>query len=629
MMEIASNKSASEVEYDPFLRPEILSIHALLEYRAAQAPDAAAISAPGRRLLTNARLFHQVESTVGKLRAMGIGKRDRVGIVLANGPEMATCFLAVAACAISAPLNPAYRAEEFDFFLQDLNAKALILEAGGNSPAAVVAGRLGIPIIELSHDSRSEAGTFILSGDEKPQTEGGPAQPEDVALVLHTSGTTSRPKMVPLTQSNVLRSARNICAGLKLTPPDRCLNVMPLFHIHGLVGALLSSLAAGAEVVCTQGFYATRFFEWLAEAQPTWYTAVPTMHQAILMRAPSNAETISRFPLRFIRSCSSPLPPQVMTDLEAVFRAPVIEAYGMTEASHQVASNPLPPRPRKAGSVGVGTGPQVAIMDDAGALLSPGSTGQIVIRGDTVLAAYENNPTANEGAFSAGWFKTGDQGYVDDEGYVFITGRLKELINRGGEKIAPFEIDKALLDHPAVGQAVAFGMPDARLGEAVAAAIVLREGSSASEREILEFVALRLVGFKVPSKLIILDEIPKGGTGKVQRVGLAEKLGLRVDYGSDEEQVFTAPRTFVEETVAGMWSELLGVEKVGVHDDFLKMGGDSVIATQLVARLYETFEVEIPIFGVFRTPTVAGLSEQIEEFFSPRSSDAGGRQGLI
>jgi acyl-CoA synthetase (AMP-forming)/AMP-acid ligase II len=301
---------------------------------------------------------------------------------------------------------------------------------------------------------------------------------------------------------------------------------MPLFHIHGLMAALLSSLLAGASVCCTPGFNALQFFAWLDGEKPTWYTAVPTMHQAILSRAARNQEIIDAANLRFVRSSSASLPPQVMGELEATFRAPVIEAYGMTEASHQMTSNPLPPRPRKVGTVGIAIGLDVAIMDKEGNLLPPNTTGEIVIRGRNVTPGYENNPQANAENFTNGWFRTGDQGIQDEDGYLTITGRLKEIINRGGEKISPREVDEVLMDHPAVQQAVTFAMPHPKLGEEVAAAVVLRDGAEATERDIRDFAAERLAPFKVPRKVLILTEIPKGPTGKLQRIGLAEKLGL-------------------------------------------------------------------------------------------------------
>jgi acyl-CoA synthetase (AMP-forming)/AMP-acid ligase II len=509
----------------------------LIRMLASADDDAVAISAPGRDPLSHAQLRALVGRTIARLNSLGIGRNDRVAIVLANGPEMASCFIAAACGVATAPLNPAYRHDEFEFYLGDLNARALIVEHDSNSPAIAAAARLGVRILDLvpgtaagdfelrPRDAAGAAAVAVVA-EGAATSRGGPAEPDDVSMVLHTSGTTSRPKIVPLSQRNLCASATHIARTLRFVPGDRGLNIMPLFHIHGLIAGVLAPLAAGSRVFCTPGFNALKFFAWMDEAAPTWYTAVPTMHQAILTRAGKNAEVIARHPLRFIRSSSSSMPPQVIRELEQVFGAPLIESYGMTEATHQMASNPLPPAPRKPGSVGVAAGPEIAIMDDAGALLPSGSTGEIVIRGPNVTAGYENNPKANAEAYTNGWFRTGDQGVLDGEGYLSLTGRLKEIINRGGEKVSPREVDEILMDHAAVAQVVCFGMPHAKLGEEVAAAVVLREGQQASERELQDFVARRVADFKVPRKILFMDEIPKGATGKLQRIGLAAKLGL-------------------------------------------------------------------------------------------------------
>ena len=502
----------------------------LMELISTGADAAPALTAPGVPGLTYADLRAQVSDTVAALNAMGIGREDRVAIVLNNGPEMATAFIAVAAGASSAPLNPAYRADEFEFYLSDLNARGLIVETGSTSPAVEVARKLGVRIIELKAHRDRGAGRFELvapAGEAPgPASRPGLAGPDDVALVLHTSGTTSRPKIVPLSQRNVCASARNIRGFLTLTADDRGLNIMPLFHIHGLIAGILAPLSAGGQVCCTPGFNALRFFAWMEEARPTWYTAVPTMHQTILSRAANNRAIIEANPLRFIRSSSSAMPTQVIREIEEVFGAPLVESYGMTEAAHQMAANPLPPRVRKPGSVGIAAGPEIAIMDLDGNLLPVGETGEIVIRGENVTQGYESNPKANAEAYTNGWFRTGDQGMLDAEGYLTLTGRLKEIINRGGEKISPREVDEVLMDHPAVEQVITFAVPHDKLGEDVAAAVVLREGASVTEKELREFASRRLADYKVPRKVLFLAEIPKGATGKLQRIGLAAKLGL-------------------------------------------------------------------------------------------------------
>ena len=500
----------------------------ILELLSHADESKAALEAPGRKPSSYGELRAQVVETVGRLNSLGIGRNDPVAIVLPNGPTMASSFVSVASAATAAPLNPAYREEELEFYLGDLKAKLLILDRETGALARKVGERLGIPVAEIEETPGDPAGRFRILGAQADRRAHlpGPARAEDVALVLHTSGTTSRPKIVPLTHENVCASALNVAKSLSLVSSDRCLNVMPLFHIHGLIAAVLASLSAGASVCCTPGFNALKFFAWIDEARPTWYTAVPTMHQAILARADRNRDAIARNPLRFLRSSSASLPPQVMTALEETFGAPVIEAYGMTEAAHQMAANPLPPRPRKAGSVGIAAGPEVAVMDEAGNLLPPEVTGEVVIRGPNVTLGYQNHPSASASAFTRGWFRTGDQGVLDHEGYLRLTGRLKEIINRGGEKISPREVDEVLMDHPAVAQAVTFAIPHEKLGEEVGCALILKDGLTVSESEIRDYAAKRLADFKVPRKVLFLEEIPKGPTGKLQRIGLAEKLGL-------------------------------------------------------------------------------------------------------
>jgi acyl-CoA synthetase (AMP-forming)/AMP-acid ligase II len=499
---------------------------------ANQTADAPAIGAPGRAWLSYGALRALSGQVSTQLRSFGIGPKDRVAIVLPNGPEMATAFVTIAQAAITAPLNPAYQQDEYAFYLEDLKAKAIVLAKGYDGPALAAAKSIGVAVLWLEANGEGPAGQFSLSGSSAlllaTALQTTPA-PDDTALILHTSGTTSRPKIVPLLHSNIAASALHIREALALSPQDRCLNVMPLFHIHGLIAAVTASLAAGASVWCAPGFDALKFFGWMKDARPTWYTAVPTMHQTILARAERNADVIADVRLRFLRSSSASLPAQVMRTLATTFGAPVIEAYGMTEATHQMASNPLPPRAQKPGSVGVAAGPLLRIAHEVENRLIDG-TGEIVISGPNLTPGYESNPEANARNFfiddGKRWFRTGDQGALDAEGYLSLTGRLKEIINRGGEKISPLEVDGVLMDHPAVVQVVTFAMPHPKLGEEVAAAVVLREGHSVTEKDIRDFAASRMADFKVPRRVIILDEIPKGATGKLQRIGLAEKLGL-------------------------------------------------------------------------------------------------------
>ena len=504
-------------------------IKTLNEWMGHGASDAVCLAAADSAPLTYGRLRQLSAYVMGMLNESGIGRENRVAIVMPNGPMMAASFITFTTCTTTAPLNPSYRVDEYDFYMRDLGAQALVVERGSQSPALMVAQRLKVPVIYLNPTPEQGAGSFTMdtSGMNSVRAHApGPALPDDVAMVLHTSGTTSKPKIVPLTQRNITASARHIATTTQFTARDRGLNVMPLFHIHGLIAGILAPLSQGGSVYCTTGFNALKFFQIMDEAHPTWYTAVPTMHQAILSRAANNLDVIERNPLRFIRSSSSALLPQVQAELEKLFKAPVIQAYGMTEAAQQMCCTPLPPGVNKPGSVGLPAGPEVAIMDIEGNLLDRGTIGEIVIRGENVTPGYENNTKANAENFTSGWFRTGDQGMMDTDGYVTITGRIKEIINRGGEKISPLEIDEILLDHPAVRQVVCFGIPHPKLGEEVGAAVVLREGMEATEAELRQFVAQRVADFKVPRRVLRLEAIPLNDTGKMQRIGMAKRLGL-------------------------------------------------------------------------------------------------------
>lgn len=619
--------SGSDRSIDESLTLKVLqpTVHRIVSKWARRTPNAVAIAAPERAPLTYGRLENHIENVVGTLNSLGIGRSDRVAVVLPNSPDMAVAFLAVASGAICAPLNPLYQASELRFFISDLRAKALIIQSGIDSPAIDIAKEKGISVIQLS--PMSEAGVFTFVGEKKVHQAVPPsfAKSEDTALILHTSGTTARPKIVPLTNYNICTSANSIQKTLKLKTSDCCLNIMPLFHIHGLIGAVLSTCSAGASVVCTPGFHAPKFFDWIESFRPTWYTAVPTMHQAILRHAKEekNREILRHCRLRFIRSCSSALAPQVMVELEKAFNVPIIESYGMTEAAHQITSNPLPPLKRKPGSVGMPSGPEVAIMDERGNLLPRGRNGEIVIRGPNVTKGYENNPDANEKAFTNGWFRTGDQGYLDVHDYLTITDRIKEIINRGGEKISPREIDEVLLSHPNVAQAITFAVPNPKLGEEICAAVVLRENTNASEWDIQKFVASQLADFKVPRHVMILNEIPKGSTGKIQRIGLAEKLGLTTSIDGERRAEYIAPRTPMEKMLAELWSEVLEVDRIGVHDNFFQLGGDSIQARIITSRLCEALRIErIPLAAFLHAPTIEKMACVLgqKEFLFPLAS---------
>jgi acyl-CoA synthetase (AMP-forming)/AMP-acid ligase II len=489
----------------------------LLDLFGAVPADRIALIAPEQNLrVSYGALRAQVESLASALAAAGIGRGDRVAMALPNGLPAIVSFLAAALAGTAAPLNPGYKEDEFRFFLEDTNARVLLLPLEGAAEARRAAGdRVRVLGVELD-----AAGTVRIPELPQGRPLADPAV-SDIALILHTSGSTGRPKRVPLSHANLSISARNVARSYALTAEDVSLCVMPLFHVHGLVASTLATLAAGGIVVVPEKFNPLSFWRVARDHGVTWYSAVPTLHQLLLARAPAgSARPPGAEKLRFIRSCSAPLAPQVMHDLEAAFGAPVLEAYGMTEAAHQMASNPPPPGRRLPGSVGPGTDVRISIMDERGSHLAAGERGEVVIQGPNVTAGYENNPEANASCFTDGWFRTGDQGFLDADGYLTLVGRLKELINRGGEKISPREIDEVLLAHPAVAEAVCFGVPHPTWGEEVAAAVVL--SGAATEADLQAYCRERLADYKRPKQIYITETIPRTATGKIQRRVVAQ-----------------------------------------------------------------------------------------------------------
>lgn len=546
---------------------EAPTLTALLKKAAAAFPSRRAVAVPGGGAdLTHAALDALVDAAAARLAAAGGGAvrpGHTVALCFPNTAELVVMFLAVVrARAVAAPLNPAYTREELEFYLSDSESRLLLTGAEGGSPPAAraAAAALGIPHAAATLLHKDDGGDEIrIDGlPAAPAAANGNAnanangchhhqhraqddaaavdnQPSDVALFLHTSGTTSRPKGVPLTQANLAASVANIRSVYRLAETDATVVVLPLFHVHGLICGLLSSLASGASVTLPAAgrFSASTFWADMRAAGATWYTAVPTIHQIILDRHASKPEPLPPA-LRFIRSCSASLAPAILDRLEAAFGAPVLEAYAMTEASHMMTSNPLPQDgPRKPGSVGRPVGClEVAILDEEGARVAPGKPGEVCVRGANVTAGYKGSPEANEAAFRFGWFHTGDIGVADEEGYLRLVGRIKELINRGGEKISPIEVDAVLLDHPAVKQAVSFGVPDDKYGEEINCAVIPREGSAIGEDDVVAHCRRNLASFKVPKKVFVTDDLPKTATGKIQRRVVAEHFVAQPKAGS-------------------------------------------------------------------------------------------------
>jgi acyl-CoA synthetase (AMP-forming)/AMP-acid ligase II/thioesterase domain-containing protein len=593
-------------------------VHGLLQTQAERNPHGIAIRAPGRAPLVFAELLEHIRRTVATLNAVGVRRGDRVALVIPNGPEMAAALLATAAGAAAAPLNPAYRSREFDFYLTELDPKVLITQKGFESPARALADDRGIPVLELSSDESDAAGLFELSGNRGDSRCGATlsaefADPDDLALLLHTSGTTSQPKIVPLTQRNICTSVADVCRTLELGPADRCLNIMPLFHIGGLVDLSLAPLCAGGSTVCTPGFSTFRLSDWLDEFQPTWFQAVPAMLQEILSAPDIRRAAAPRHRLRFVRSVAAPLSADVRAGIEEAFRCPVVETYGMTEASPLITTTALPPAVRKSGSLGRSVGPDIAILDAEGDALPCGETGEIAIRGENVMSGYANDPESNARSFANGWFRTGDLGALDEEGFLFLQGRVKEMINRGGEKITSVEIEGVLAEHPAVAEAAAFAMPHKLLGEEVAAAVVLKPGADASLDEIVAFAGERLAEFKIPRAMRIADELPHNSIGKLQRAGLAERFGLNDDAAAIGERVYVEPRDDLERRLVAIWKEILDVEPIGIRDDFFALGGYSLLGIRMLATIETELGENLPLTALSHSLTVEQLANLLRQ----------------
>lgn len=565
----------------------------LVRHGADRDPDGVAILGAFGERLTFADLLAEVTRIGQVLRGRGIGPTDTVLVSLPNGPDMLTAVIATMCAAGCAPLNPAYTLKELGDLVDDTGAVAVVAH---NASAAIVelAGEHGLKVVEFNSTGSAAAERLA------PQALA-------PALLLHTAGTTARPKQVPLSHSNLVAAASNVVDSLLLTPVDRCLNVMPLFHSHGLLGAALSTLSAGGSIVCTPGMDARCFVEWASGFGCTWYSAAPTVHQ-LALQARGDWDGF-----RFIRSASAPLPPQVAAELERRFQAPVIEVYGMTEA-YQIAANPLPPGERRSGSVGRGTGTKIAVVDVAGAHLADGSDGEIVVRGPAVFGGYSPPTTADDETFVDGWFRTGDIGRMSTDGYLTITGRLKEQINRGGEKIAPREVEEALLDFPGIREVMAFAIPDPLLGEDLGVAVVASPDAEIDLATVRSFLSGRLAPFKVPKRVVVLESLPKSATGKLQRLAFAREHAAEIQAVVAHRSVERDPSALTLRRLALIWQEVLDLAELPQPADvFFDLGGTSLSVMELVIRIEVEFAYDLPLLDVLEVPALGDLAARLDQ----------------
>jgi acyl-CoA synthetase (AMP-forming)/AMP-acid ligase II len=582
-----------------------LTLLELLEAQARARESLPALLAPERPPLSYGALLCQVERTGAELAAMGLGRGSRVALALPNGPELAAAIVSTMSWSTCAPLNPAYDEDLCRYLLEKMRAAALVVGESPEPPAAHAARSLGIPIVRLLFARDEPAGTFRLSADiSDDAVTVERAGSEDCVLMLHTSGTTAKPKLVPLTQCSQLEAFLYRAEFLRLRPEDRCLCLAPLFTASGIRRNIGPALAAGSSVVCTPGFETNEFFTWLETFRPTYYTAPPTVHRAVLGVLEHRSEALHHS-LRYVLATSASLPEPEQARLERALGVPVLQAYAMTEGGG-IAHDPLPPARRRSGSVGLAAGCEVRVLGASGKFLPAGEAGEFLVRSREVFAGYEDDPEANAAAFHDGWFRTGDLGYFDEDGYLYVVGRIKELVNRGGLKVSPTAVDAALMQHPDVAQAAAFGVPHPTLGEDLLAAIIPRADASVSEQELRDFLLQRLAGFMVPSHILIESELPKNALGKVQRAALAER------FEAHRQSPFMAPRDVHEELVAGFFSQVLAGVRVSALDNFFDLGGDSLSGAQVVTRANLALGVNLPVGSLFRRPTVAEFAAELK-----------------
>ena len=587
---------------------------------ARETPDAPAFLADGREPLTYAGLADLMARWQKSLNDMGLGRGDRIAIVHPGGAGLAAAVAGIWNCATAVPTNPNFTPGEFAIHLRDVGAKAIAVDAEMDTPARDVAQRQGLPVLEIRQTDDRVAGMVDITGDRIGEAaHPGMTGADDYAHILVTSGTTSRSKIVPIRHRNLLARVEYGSSLCRIRQDDRCINLMPLYHSGGLSAPFCESLHAGGSLLSISDFSADLFFDLLARSEPTWYAGGPTHHHAVRSLAPNYQDAIARVQLRFIRNGSGHLDSDISQDLEKIFKAPVIDNYSTTETG-RLCGRKLPPAIHKRGTVGISAGGEIAIMDPDGRMLPVGERGEICVRGPHIFDGYENDPDANEEAFRDGWFRPGDEGVFDEDGFLTITGRIKDFIKRGGEKIGPSEVDDALMRHPGVSEVAAFPIPHATLGEDVAAAVVPVAGKELTEDAIADFLRGNLAPYKMPRRILIVDAIPKSSVGKVQRRLLAEAFGIVAGKPSPQPESSEDDRsaTPLEARLQTIWAETLGVDHVGLNDDYFTLGGDSLQAVELFLRIEKELGRKLPRAVLFEAATVADMARRIEDVTPPR-----------
>jgi acyl-CoA synthetase (AMP-forming)/AMP-acid ligase II/thioesterase domain-containing protein/acyl carrier protein len=587
----------------------------LIRNRGQISANAPAFLAEGAQAMSYARLVSLIDDFRVQLASAGFGKSDRLAVVHGGGVEALATMLGVMGVTAVAPINPGSTAEELEKQFGIRRITGVVIDGDADGPARDVAAKMGLPILEVTKSGSNIAGDVKLSGIAG---EGGlecePSGPDDVALVFATSGTTGDGKIVTCTHGRFVSQIFPICERLELGADDRLLIAIPLYYYSGFHHCM-NTLCTGGSVVVLPPKETNRIFDFMKRFDPTWYTGGPTLHRYVYDNISAHCRKPGSGRLRFIRASSGRLPPEMARALELKLGVPVIVGYGMTEAG-TVATNPLPPRIRHHESVGPVTTGEIAILDDAGRQLSAGERGEVAVRGSHVFEGYESDAEGTAAVFADGWFRTWDEGYLDEHGYLFLSGRIKEIINCGGQKVHPMEVDAAISAIPGVKEAAAFAAPHPTLGEVVAAAVVTEEAAALTESDISTVLCEKLSQFKIPRRYVFVKSLPRTPTGKVQLDVLAKTFTVMVEQRHENDPgpkgSHERPPTVLEAQLQKIFSAALMRDDVGLDDDFYDMGGDSLRAIELFLEIERKLGLVMPSGLSAEAGTVAAIARKIE-----------------
>lgn len=564
--------------------------------------------------LTYGLLYSSMQAFAAFLREQGITRQKRVAVILPSGPEFAAAVLSISACAVCVPLNPASTSSELEGLLSWLRVDAVVLPA--NSIHEATCRKCGLPVLPMHFSLSGESGDFAPERASVAAQFDDWAQPDDIAIVFHTSGTTAKPKIVPITHRNLCSPLPQYIRYFNLSERDSIISATPLFHAFGIHIMLTTTIASGGSVIFLPDYSVETMLAGVRDYRATRFGAVPVVLDSLADHVRRRELPPEPTGLRYIHTGGAAIKPETLLCVEAYFAAPVIVGYGLSELGVTLTASPLPPQDRAVESVGHVIHSEVAIVDETMAGLPPLTCGEVVVRGPAVFAGYENDPQANAASFAEGWFRTGDQGYFDHAGLLFITGRFKEIINKGGQKIAPMEVDEALQRLAGVRDAVCFPIPHGRLGEDVAAAIVLQGGAQLNDTDIRRMLRAELSEFKIPGKIVFIDAIPQNANGKILRNSLYATLVAQTPELFCKG-VYAAPQTAMEAELVEMWQPLLGLEAVCVREGFFSLGGDSLQAAVLLAQVQARWQVDLPVSVLLEAGTICELAARISDRLSP------------